>query len=421
MEAPYEIQTTTDGAGRTYVAFASHVVNRGPGALKVVGRRQTERQGTMTAEQILLTDGSVETGVPATTVPAGRLKFSPSRDHNHWHLLRFEDYMLLSVPDLDFVAPTRKTGFCLAGLNQSFWCGSQHPEFLEIGGDSDYALTPNPETRAMGMIAENGNDEHPNRRVDDIYTPSVEGQDIEITSVPSGRYCLSFVANPENRLVEERYANNGASRLVDVSGTPGGERTVALPRGTAETPTGFPASATCGLTTPTEPPARPGSVAEPLRPLTRGQANRLALHALQRKFTRLRGVRRSCALKGPNTARCRVSLTTGASPYSGRLSVWQRLRAGEAQWFYRVDVRRTRRMACRPNPATCPARVRSPTLLGGVIGAQPVAARRLLRLRPGPPATDRPGAAWPRAALSAESLARARAYRPVGATSANGR
>ena len=115
MDPPYEISTTTDGAGRSYVAFASRVVNRGPGALKVVGRRQTAREKTMTAEQILLSNGSVETGVPATTVPAGRMQFSPSWDHNHWHFLRFEDYMLLSVPDLDFVARReRRASACSA-------------------------------------------------------------------------------------------------------------------------------------------------------------------------------------------------------------------------------------------------------------------------------------------------------------------
>lgn len=415
MRAPYDVTKTTDGDGRTFVAFASQVFNRGPGVLKVAGRRQAARDKTMVAEQILLTTGSVSSGVPARTVPAGRLQFSPSADHNHWHFLRFEDYMLLSVPDLEFVAPTRKTGFCLLGLDTAFWCGSNHPEFLAIGGDSDYALTPNPRTKAMGMIAERGPDHSATRSDSDLYVPSVEGQDIEITGVPSGRYCLSFVANPQNRLVEERYVNNGASRLIDVGGRVGGERTLGLPEDTAETPTEFHESATCGLTEPTEAPPGTGSVAfPPLPALTRSDSDKLALTALKRKFHRLRGVRRSCEVRGANRAQCIVSFETTGARYRGSLVLSQRLRAGERQWFYKVDLRRTRAASCVAAPGACPARVKSATLLGGALGSRPVAARRVMRVPPGPAAPSRPGTAWPQSWLPPESGTRIRAYRPIG-------
>ena len=437
MQAPSAIQLTTDGGGRSFVAFESRVDNRGPGVLKLLGRRADTTTPTMNVTQVLLNTNSVSSGTVERAVPgAGTLQFSPAGGHNHWHYLRFEDYMLLSVPDLNFVAPTRKTGFCLSGLRLSFSCGSNDPGRLQIGdpAEANVGSGPAPNTEAMGLIVPNGPDFNGNRQSFDIYDPSVEGQDIEITGVPDGRYCLSFVANPEERIVEVTTQNNGASRLMDV-GTSAGGRTVSA--GAA-----FEDSATCGLTTPagttgpgpggaspgpaaptpgsagpgvTAPPtpatAPPPAGDTPRAPLlTMRTAAKLSRTALEQKFRSPRRLSRACRLTRASHASCAVSFQQSKARYRGTVAVKQLLRGGEWKWFYAIDVRRARRSGCR----TCPARVKTKTLLGGVLGADPGAARRALSLPAGRPVPTRRGAAWAESRLCRISRAALAQRKSVG-------
>ena len=432
MQAPSGIQVTT-ASGRSFVAFESRVDNHGPGVLKLLGQRPSTSTSTMSVTQVLLNTGSVSTGTVERAAPGvGTMQFSPAGGHNHWHLLRFEDYMLLSVPDLAFVAPTRKTGFCLSGLRLSFSCGSNDTSRLEIGDPAEAApgAGPAPDTEAMGLIVPNGPDFNGNRQSFDIYTPTVEGQDIEITGVPDGRYCLSFVANPEERIVETTTENNGASRLIDV-GTVGRSRSVGVGQA-------FDDSATCGLTTPagtTGPggagpgpsPAAPAPVSAdsgitpaPVPPprgdtsraplLTMRTAAKLSRTALEQKFRTPRRLSRACRLTRASHATCAVAFQQSAARYRGRVAIKQLLRGGEWKWFYAIDVRRTRRVGCR----SCPRRVKTKTLLGGVLGVDPAAARRALSLPAGRPVPTRRGAAWADSRLCRISRAALAQRKPVG-------
>jgi hypothetical protein len=409
VHAPYGLVETTDGGSRSFVAFDSFVENVGAGPLKLLGQRASTAEPRMDVTQVLLDSNAVTTGVVERTAPAGQMEFSPSGSHNHWHYLRFEDYMLLSVPDLEFVAPTRKTGFCLVGLNQAYGCGGGLPNLLQIGDPLEASGGPFPATQAMGMIARGTADAaDPNYSAVDHYGPSVEGQDIEITNLPDGRYCVSFVVDPAGNLVESSTANNGASRLIDI-GTNAGGRTVA--QGQA-----FQSSATCGLTKPVDQPGagapQPGGESpvggqtptgggqiptgggttrvERPAPMTRATAARLAKSALERKFRSVRSFRRSCRLTSLDAAACKVSFRRSRTGYRGTVSVRQKLAAGEWRWYYRVDVKRT----TRPR-----ARVRTKTLFGGIVGTRAAAARRIAQLPKGEPVKEQPGAAWDDALL----------------------
>jgi hypothetical protein len=306
--------------------------------------------------------------------------------------------MLLSVPNLDFVAPTRKTGFCLVGLDLSFSCGGGQPGLTQIGDPAEAAAGsgPFPNTRAMGMIIGGGPDAGPNRSSSDHYGPSVEGQDVEITGVPDGRYCLSFVVDPAGNIVEGSKANNGASRLVDLGSDSYG-RTVA--EGAA-----FPDSATCGLTDPALPadpsgatttpapaggtgPAgapggRPGTARRP--PAVTDVAARLSSSALHRSFRGVAGLSRRCRPTALDSATCTVAFRQARVRYRGTVSLKQKPVAGEWRWYYRIDVRPTRGHA-RP--------VRTKTLFGGVVGVDAAAARRIARLPRGVAVPERRGAA----------------------------
>lgn len=422
MRAPSGLQLTTDGGGRSFVAFESRVDNVGPGVLKLLGERPDTSGDTMSVTQVLLNSNSVTSGTVERAVPgAGTMQFSPAGGHNHWHYLRFEDYMLLSVPDLSFVAPTRKTGFCLSGLRLAFSCGANGPDRLQIGdpAEANPGALPSPQTQAMGLIAQGGPDAAGNRSTFDIYDPSVEGQDIEITNVPNGRYCLSFVANPEERIVEGSTQNNGASRLVDVGGDLGAR--------TLDVGAAFEDSGTCGLTDPPGPDAPggpglgspgPGTVPSPISTnplrsaplLTMRKAAQLTRSALSQKFRKPTRLSRSCRLTAVQHATCRVAFRQSGALYRGVVGVKQARKAGEWRWFYALDVKRTRKAGCR----ACPARVRTKTLLGGVLGANDAAARRLLRLPAGRPAPTRRGTAWADSRLCRLSRAQVAERRPVG-------
>ena len=63
----------------------------------------------MTADQLV---ESVE-GPMAVVEGVGRLRYVHSRDHEHWHLLRFERYELRPAGGGTTRVTDRKTGFCL--------------------------------------------------------------------------------------------------------------------------------------------------------------------------------------------------------------------------------------------------------------------------------------------------------------------
>ena len=57
----------------------------------------------------------------------------------------------------------------------------------------------------------------------DDYGANLEGQFVDITAVPAGRYYLVHRVNADKRLLESRYSNDAASALVSI-GWPGGTR-----------------------------------------------------------------------------------------------------------------------------------------------------------------------------------------------------
>jgi hypothetical protein len=117
------------------------------------------------------------------------------------------------------VGRDRKTGFCLndayetRALNRApRWNG-------ECGRGR-----PNAQAVREGISPGFGDD----------YVPEKEGQSIDVTGVPPGRYVLVHRANPGRTLRERSYANNAASVAIQL----GGGRVRVLAR--------CPDSASCG-------------------------------------------------------------------------------------------------------------------------------------------------------------------------------
>ena len=92
----------------TKLGFASATDNVGDGPVWVRGSRATAT-GPMRATQLVrMSNGSVR-AYPA----AGRLRYTPSPTHTHWHLLGFQRYELRTLAG-NVVVRDRKSGFCLA-------------------------------------------------------------------------------------------------------------------------------------------------------------------------------------------------------------------------------------------------------------------------------------------------------------------
>ena len=164
----------------TKLGFASATDNVGDGPVWVRGSRPA-RTGPMRARQLVrMSDRSVR-----TYPDAGRLRYTPSPTHTHWHLLGFQRYELRTL-DGELVVRDRKSGFCLAdhyGLaarRVTAFTGGQLLRQLR--------RRANPGALAVEQGTSIG--------FTDLYPAHFHGQNLELRGVPAGVYLLVHRANP---------------------------------------------------------------------------------------------------------------------------------------------------------------------------------------------------------------------------------
>ena len=75
----------------------------------------------------------------------------------------------------------------------------------------------------------------------DNYQPHLEGQELELTSLPAGRYVLVHRVNTTRDIVESDYTDNVASMAIDLSWPDGPKRPPSI-----DVVARCPGSATCG-------------------------------------------------------------------------------------------------------------------------------------------------------------------------------
>lgn len=205
--APDDLSGRTGGtpaAPRFFLGFQSAAANLGTGPLIVVGRRDPGDERMGLRQQIERSDGT------GRTVPLqAQLRYVYSSDHAHWH---FDGFMRYELRDANGarVVRDRKTGFCLGDRYKAALalpgrppqprfrnrCGRGAPELLTI---------------QTGISVGWGDD----------YAPHLEGQELEVTTLPAGRYVLVHRVNPSRDLRESDYADNVASMAIELS-WPGG-------------------------------------------------------------------------------------------------------------------------------------------------------------------------------------------------------
>ena len=204
--APREVRVDEQivgGRPRFRLGFDSATGNVGTGPLTVHGYR-TGPSRDMTVDQLITqSDGSSR-----QVRGVGVMSYAVHPDHDHWHFLGFERYELRRAGTLRTrVRSDRKTGFCLGDRytvrNARLLAGfSPFPE------QADQCGLGQPGLRGLfaGISVGWG----------DRYSAYLEGQFIDVTRLPPGRYTLVHTTNPDGSLVESDYSDNSASVLLRI-------------------------------------------------------------------------------------------------------------------------------------------------------------------------------------------------------------
>ncbi|HET7566704.1 MAG TPA: lysyl oxidase family protein [Gaiellaceae bacterium] len=194
---------------RWLLGFTSMIDNRGPGVLRVRANRPPHSR-VMPARQLL----DVAGGWTRVVEDGGELFFENAWPHFHWHFVGFDRYELRRAGSLDLVARDHKQGFCLSddyGAAPGVRRGPPH--------FTDYCEQHRPQVRYVEEGASPG--------YTDRYPAFYEGQSLDVTRLPAGRYWLVHQANSDFHLRELRYDDDTASLLIRIA-WPGGH--AAAPR-----------------------------------------------------------------------------------------------------------------------------------------------------------------------------------------------
>ena len=181
----------------TRLGFASATDNVGDGPVWIRGSRPVAA-GSMRAQQLVrMSDGNVR-----TYDDAGRLRYTPSPSHTHWHLLDFQRYELRTL-DGELVVRDRKSGFCLADHY-----GLARRRVQAFTGGHFYGNCAASNQRALSV------EQGTSIGFTDLYPAYFHGQNLELQGVPAGIYLLVHRANPTMQLEEIDYTNNDASLRI---------------------------------------------------------------------------------------------------------------------------------------------------------------------------------------------------------------
>ena len=199
------VRTVTRGGVVHHVlGFRSAASNMGRGPLIVDAERDLRRPLELSATQVIRRrDGSIERKALDTT-----LTYVISTDHSHWHYPAFMRYELRRAGrNGTRVGQDHKTGFCLGDRYDARPLRRLRgepalPPFTTNCGRN----RPNLARLREGISVGFGDD----------YAPLLEGQSIDITDVPAGRYRLVHTVNPDRSLAERSYRNNRSSLPIRI-------------------------------------------------------------------------------------------------------------------------------------------------------------------------------------------------------------
>ena len=203
------------GEGKqTVLRLTTEITNRGPGPLEVfpsAGSNDCDGDGNFendrdTWQRVFADTNGSGAFEPEADDALSERRFGCMRyhaAHGHWHVLDFARYELRREPSGKLVAASRKVGFCLA---------------------DDRLVYPSPATPPaphypFGATSHLGCDQTATQGLSvgwaDTYVFALPGQDLDITGLPRGHYCLVMRADPLDLLEEtDHFGNDRRARLV---------------------------------------------------------------------------------------------------------------------------------------------------------------------------------------------------------------
>ena len=197
--------------GRTLLRMTTEIGNRGNGPLEIYPSADSpdcdgdgEPVNDRDASQRVYSDsngsGGFERGADSI---AGERRFGCMRyhpAHNHWHVLAIASYELRREPTANLVARTRKVGFCLTDARLAF------PSAV-TPANAAYPINP-PGSLGCTAVATQG----VSPGWADAYALTLPGQELDVTGVPRGQYCLTTRADPTG-VIEELEEDNNVRRV----------------------------------------------------------------------------------------------------------------------------------------------------------------------------------------------------------------
>jgi hypothetical protein len=190
---PFDLVIEFEAQGeRRLLRFSNSILNRGAGALELLGRLNPNTGKTAVTQHIYRRDGALDEHA------AGEFVFHP--DHDHWHLANFARYEVWSLtPEGQLsrvLAFTDKVSYCLRDNSRSDVAGAARLTYARC----NRAL----QGISVGWI--------------DTYEFDTPGQIVDITAVPNGVYAVRSTVDPDNQLRESNDANNSAIIYIELAG-----------------------------------------------------------------------------------------------------------------------------------------------------------------------------------------------------------
>jgi Lysyl oxidase len=272
-------QLTFGGRVHYLLLFNTGFENSGPGPVLVWGHRASTKTRDMMADQYIKLKG----GSYALRRNVGALRFifptGLGLPHLHWHYLGAELYALYPAGHFGQSRRSAKQGFCMSEPASVFtdYCGYKRTREL---------------TQIEAMYPHTA----------DFYNALVEGQYIDITGLPAGKYTLMNWMNSQCLLKETTYADNAGTTAV----------TLTYPNGLGGMPAAAPG---------TEQNAVP-HLPCPAPQMTAAQAARYLQQAVVKKSGGpVTGLRSRCARVSTTGFNCQPSWRRDGVAYSGRMTI----------------------------------------------------------------------------------------------------
>ena len=314
--------------GRYLLGFNSAISNSGDGPLLIEGQRAGTSDPMVARQDVLLDNDDRE-----ELSSFGEFRYETAGGHSHWHLDDFSRYELRETTGNHLVAPHTKAGFCLADSTETSaedlpgepnapvfsgsGCAPNHPASLDVSEGISVGYT-------------------------DIYLAYLEGQHVDLTGVPEGRYLLLHRVDPDGLIKEKDDSNNSASVEIDLRWPAGIDQPPVVQRCTGDSCSPVPGP-TSGQ--PSQQPSPSQTAAQAgieLPRMTWQSARTRARRAVRRRFGNVHP-RISCDRVDPHSFDCHVRWARGPFAFRGVVKVGFRATNDGARSFSSTKVKRRRR------------------------------------------------------------------------------